>query len=450
VLFRSAALYAEDALCLAHQGLFLQALATMDEGKARLLAEATGYERIALARAGEDGRLRWQEAHRNLLAADALYEAAQEEAIRAPTPEALDRRDEASRVLVQARRALEALALELGLEPPLLKPEDLAAWKLPPDMAIIALAITERESQAFILHQQGVNAIPLPDLSRKEVTDLVLQRSDEVDGWFDRYVNLSRWGIALAMGERGAEGRWQEALEEIAATGGEYQAGWLLAYHLFYNAVMPTAVRGHPAWAAAEQAWHRCVQNMTEELGRRLWVPLDAFLKPRGIARIIFIPSGVLHILPLHAGRWTRDGKEVWADEVYRIGYAPSLSVLSHCRDRLVELKRQGPPTLAAASNPTADLEFAAGEVAALKELFDRQSWEARISQGEQAKKETFLKMVAGAHYIHFSGHGRYFWEEPMASGLAFFGSRAEDGSVIPDLLTLDEVQSTAGGAQRL
>jgi CHAT domain-containing protein len=113
--------------------------------------------------------------------------------------------------------------------------------------------------------------------------------------------------------------------------------------------------------------------------------------------------------------------------EDYTLSYAPSASVLKHCRDHA----RSRQLTALALANPTprlagsTDLLYAADEVAAVKRHFGEQ---AVVRIGQEAT-ETQLKGAAGTvDLLHLATHYAVDERDPMRSALDLAPSPVDDG----------------------
>jgi CHAT domain-containing protein len=451
VMGEHASLYREDARVLVGMGQLPHALARLDEGRAKALAEATGYAQQALARAGEDGRRRWREAQRRRREAEAEYQAAQTAVEGSPTPEArreaLERLDAAAQAIAEAQAEVDALVQELGLEPPHLTPEAVTALPLPDDTAAVAFALTEDETLALILHRGEVEVVPLPRLSGRTVRRLVGYAGSRVRRWVQTYeargealrravehvpqealegqhfsgddarkravqaVIAACRDPAAARALREAQAAWEEALEEIAATGGRFPVGWWFAYRLAF-----TAVRGEgnrPAEAAAQRAFMSVVARTLAHLEKRLWAPLAEAL-PAGVQRVLLIPSGLLALLPLHAA--LPEGLETLT-----VAYAPSLAVWETCRRWRGERSPHGDLFIA---TPAPDLPFTAPEAEWLGRRFQALGRSVTHLDREQATAAAVAATASGGAYFHHSGHAGYRWDDPLESGLLCWDRR--------------------------
>ncbi len=173
--------------------------------------------------------------------------------------------------------------------------------------------------------------------------------------------------------------------------------------------------------------WYSTMERVLSRIGRRLLAPVLATLPP-GTERIIFLPSGGLFLLPLHAVPLAGNGPDRICDR-YQVSYAPSVEVLSDLQARVTRADGHG---LYAVINPEEDPElvFTSVEGAAIASLFDQH----KVHEGQAGTKEAVESGVGGRAYLHFSCHGIYNWDDPPQSGLA----------LADDSLTLADLQSDA------
>lgn len=233
--------------------------------------------------------------------------------------------------------------------------------------AIISFCVTEAGTVAFVLHcnfPQLVEVVEVPGLRRRDLLDLLIV-TDEV---------------------------------------GEPVGGWLWDYFEY---------RRETAESRRDKrlrAWMDTMTRTLATLGKRLITPALAAL-PSGVERLVFLPTGTLFLLPLHAAPVGSDGALVC--ERYQVSYAPSMEVLTNCHSgsRLAHERK-----MYMVINPTDDpgLVFTGTEGAAIAQLFD----EPTIRRGKSGTKRDVSRSAPGHSYVHFSCHGSYAWNDPPASGL--------------------------------
>jgi len=193
---------------------------------------------------------------------------------------------------------------------------------------------------------------------------------------------------------------WQTALADIAASQGAFRAGWYFAYRLAYEAVRGEGHRA--AEQAALTAWKTTIAQVLADLHRLLWAALAAAL-PAEVRQVLFIPSGPLALLPVHAA----------APADLAVAYAPALTVWQQCQERA--RAAQG----LFLTTPAADLSFAQAEAGWLAERMAGLNQPVTWLNQSQATVANITAQAAGHGIVHFAGHAGYNWNQPLASALA-------------------------------
>jgi len=206
-------------------------------------------------------------------------------------------------------------------------------------------------------------------------------------------------------------------------------SGWIGAYFVNYL-----------TGSEAEERWPDWISGI-DEVGPELWRlfagTLDAALRESGLkngARLVWLPSGWLGILPLGLAR-DPGGNRRFADH-YEIAYSPSLDALS-----IAEGFADKPEaaTLAAVVNPTGDLPGTEKEVALIAPHFAAAN--RTILEGASATPDRVLASLKGKTYWHFATHGAFSWTDARQSALLLHNAP----------LTLSRLQDTEGlGRPRL
>ena len=190
-------------------------------------------------------------------------------------------------------------------------------------------------------------------------------------------------------------------------------AGWIGAYFINYLDDKEQLKRW-PEWMAA-------VDGLGEELWHLFGGRLDAALTGLGVkrgARLIWLPSGWLSVLPLGM---TQDptSKRRLADQ-FEITYAPSLEALATARH---DVAKQRPATLAAIINPTGDLPGTEAEGAMVASYF-ASSARTLLKRGA-ATPEAVLAALKDRTHWHFASHGSFSWADARQSALLMNGREA-------------------------
>jgi CHAT domain-containing protein len=198
---------------------------------------------------------------------------------------------------------------------------------------------------------------------------------------------------------------------EVLVWGDEKAAGWLAAYNINFLEG-PELDRRWPEWLGA-----------VGDLGPRLWTlfaaRLDAALKERGVkpgARLIWMPSGALGILPLGLAQ-DPVSKRRLADD-YEIVYAPSLEALASAQ---TQIAKPSVATLAAIVNPTGDLPGTEKEGNLVGSHFPGKARNS-VLKGKAATPDAVLAALKGKTHWHFASHGSFSWSDARQSALLMHG----------------------------
>ncbi len=368
----NATLYRNAAFAAARLGDTVQALLTLERGKTRLLAEALRLRVPRLANVPDEVWAAFEEA-------GAAVHTAQSRGTALPSEEYNP--IEAYNFRVQAAREASA-ALDAAVEqvreyaPDFLKKLDLSAIQdLLPDgrTVLVTFCLTDQGSIGFVVshnHNEAMQTVDVPDFTQVDLNRLLFEPDEQ----------------------------------------GRITGGWVRDY-----------------LSRDRTRWHPTMERVLAEVGEKLLAPILAALPP-GIERLIFLPSGGLFLLPLHAAPLSDDGSDRVCDR-YQVSYAPSVEVLA---DIQAKAARASGRDLYAAINPEEDpwLAFTPVEGTAIVGLFA----ECQVHEGRAGTKEAVANRVRGRAYLHFSCHGTYNWNDPPESGLALADGR----------LTLTELQSGA------
>jgi CHAT domain-containing protein len=170
-------------------------------------------------------------------------------------------------------------------------------------------------------------------------------------------------------------------------------------------------------------------------------------LQAMNVRRVILVPQGMLHLLPLHAACYeTTPGQARFFLNEYEVGYAPSGGVLARCQARRAgDRAGQAAEPFVAVADPTGDLPFAGLEVDAIRRLLARPPvvlGGPERGAGQLAASGAVLAALGSARIFHFAGHGAYNWQDPLDSALLCCGKspghgRGSDPVAASDPLTL-------------
>lgn len=158
-------------------------------------------------------------------------------------------------------------------------------------------------------------------------------------------------------------------------------------------------------------------------LHERLVTPIAAQLQQLGSRQAVFIPTGRLSVLPLHA----------LALDQLTIRFLPSAAALRSVIQDYDHFNL--PPRLLAVGNPASQgqtsLAFARQEAQEIASLFEQLGHQHDEFCEESAKLDAIASHIAGRTHLHFSCHGSFDMGSPLASALYLAGA---------DKLTLRDV----------
>jgi CHAT domain-containing protein/Tfp pilus assembly protein PilF len=168
--------------------------------------------------------------------------------------------------------------------------------------------------------------------------------------------------------------------------------------------------------------------------------PVHKLLETESYREVLFIPSYVLAVLPLHAGCWTEKGETRYLLDDYTISYATSVSVFKHAWENA--RNRKFPEKFLFVTNPTGDLKYSKPEVNNIIKIFGLSPENPKILKntyknfyGNEARwkivNETIRERKFGCY--HFSCHAKYDSEDAFSSLLSLSNGQ----------LTLKEIMET-------
>lgn len=382
-------LYSHAVFCLLKLKRFAEALETLERGKARMLNEALGWKdlQVSTLSTQKQQALQW--------ARDQIVRLEAESRLPFTHPEP-ERQARLGRQLADAYRHLAVLRSEASSVSIVELDLETILKEIPTNGALVAPVVTPKAGAAFVL-PDGLDSlsekhvVPLDSLTVSVLGEL-MAGSAGYGGWLNTYGDWLKGAFLLA------DGILQEELDHLAS-----------------------------------------------DLWDILMGPIHNRLKELGVAEkapVVIIPSGWLGLFPLHAAFRITNGQRRTFGDNFTVSFAPSVRVLSICRQRLAQPQRQG-KTLLAIANPTEDLQFAGTECRALEDMFiqQQQSPEAAvILPGNKAIRANLVRELQGTNYHHFSCHGRFHWTNPAGSGLKL---AKDDWLYLPDILSFDIDLST-------
>jgi CHAT domain-containing protein len=184
------------------------------------------------------------------------------------------------------------------------------------------------------------------------------------------------------------------------------------------------------------QTWLNTIDQTTQKLWNPLMGPLVEQLQDKGIKHITLIPTGYLSLLPLHAA-WTEIfvtlTARYYAADAIHITYAPnakSLTAAQPIADRVqadsilaIDDPSHGLPNIRTLDNSQQEINCA------IESFTD-----CTVLRHDEATIESVKSGLAEASIVHFSCHGTANFTEPLNSGLLM-----SDGLLtLKDLLALN------------
>jgi CHAT domain-containing protein len=167
--------------------------------------------------------------------------------------------------------------------------------------------------------------------------------------------------------------------------------------------------------------WSRSLDEITAWLWGAVVGPVLEQVRPA--AEAVFVPGGLLGLLPLHAA-WTSDptrptGRRYALDEL-AISYTPNARSLQVARDAAAQL---APTALVAVAEPrpvpASDLPSAPYEALTVLSGFGPESV---VLRGGEATRRAFGRESARATVLHLACHGYADLADPLDSGLLMAG----------------------------
>ncbi len=171
--------------------------------------------------------------------------------------------------------------------------------------------------------------------------------------------------------------------------------------------------RGAPSDPAAEAAWRTALDGTTRWLWDSVMGPLLADCQGRCIT---LIPTGLLGLLPLHAAWRERPSEPTgrrYAIDDLSVRYAPSAAALLAAQETST---RTAPGSVLAVDDPGGALSCTRPEVDAVLAYFS--AGRGELLRGNVAARDTVLAALPRFAVQHFATHGWSGWDEPLRGGL--------------------------------
>jgi CHAT domain-containing protein len=197
------------------------------------------------------------------------------------------------------------------------------------------------------------------------------------------------------------------------------------AHLSIYNAYRHDAQAGRDSWRSA-------LDSVTQWLWSEVVGPVLDKLGP--LTRAVFVPGGLLGLLPLHAA-WTPDesrpGGRRYALDTLTITYAPNARALAAART----LARRPADRVVVVADPPHRPALEPLPLARVEAQFTERAFtQPVLVPPEDATKERVLAEITAADVVHFACHGFAELQTPLDSGLNLAG---EDVLRLSDLLAL-------------
>jgi CHAT domain-containing protein len=155
------------------------------------------------------------------------------------------------------------------------------------------------------------------------------------------------------------------------------------------------------------------LKDVTARLAAHLLSPIAQELA--AFSNVVFIPNDLLLYLPLHALTRRVQGRDAFLAETHVVSYVTQLELL----DLLAPATRQPDAPLLALANPDGSLPGASGEVRALRGVRSALT----MLEGARATKPEFLRLASTFPQLHLATHGVLDPEQPERSYLLLAGA---------------------------
>ena len=162
--------------------------------------------------------------------------------------------------------------------------------------------------------------------------------------------------------------------------------------------------------------WFDKLEEILNILYKKLFLKIEPELW--GIKKIIFIPHKALFFIPLHAMYKKINGKKKYIIEDYKVTYSPSSQILEMCIKRKRSKKEK---LFSFLCDTTGNLKHSFNEIDKIKKFFPR----TNVTDGRTF--EDILKHAKDSNCPHFSCHGEFLFNKPLASGLYVFNEKGDE-----------------------
>lgn len=424
------------AYALAKLGRAEDAVVTLENGRARLLAEALEHSRRDLQQLPQRGYVDLYESYRQ--ASETVQnlqypvQTARSSAGSAPAviPD-VDRH----RAIQAAREALDAAIVRIrqvaGFEDFLVTPTwDRIQQTVKPEAPLVYLVTTAAGSLALIVRNDSgsFNSSPRKDVGRDEngtrtarPDDLHADSGASVEVlWLDTFQDAGLNNLLVKRSDTEVTGGY--------LPGQLQRSDWL---HASLDEALPELGNKLMGPVAERLRVNRdglagFVSANAAERANPIPSGDRAPLGGRNLRGIVLVPTGRLSLLPLHAARYTLDGLEVCLLEEFAVRYAISALALANARQetqarkdtqlRLVGVGNPLPECLEADEDRPGSLPFARAELESVADMLPDGA--ARTFFERNATRQSLLDALPGASLVHLSCHGRFRAHDPLESGL--------------------------------
>ena len=179
------------------------------------------------------------------------------------------------------------------------------------------------------------------------------------------------------------------------------------------------------------------LKDLLPSIGELIAAPVAAGLRAseevkEPVPGLVLIPTGIMGLLPLHAASYSVGGNTRSLIDEFAVSYTPSARVLSYARDGL-QPSASGAATFLGISNPASQgapvLQFASMEVDEIATFFPTL---AKVLTKDDASLALVEPELDKAVYLHFACHGRFRVDDPLRSSVLLSGT---DELTVGDLL---------------